>query len=61
MRLISRLPPASLTRGSIPLVFILLGACATQRLRCDAHLTPINRPEPPAATTDAKPSGRGSP
>jgi hypothetical protein len=46
--------------GLIPLAFILLGGCATHALRCDAHLAPINPPEPPAATTDVKPK-RGSP
>jgi len=46
---------------SIPLAFILLGGCATYRLRCDAHLTPINAPEPPSSTTGLKPSERVSP
>jgi hypothetical protein len=46
---------------SIPLAFILLGGCATHRLRCDAHLTPINAPEPPSSTTDVKQSERSSP
>jgi hypothetical protein len=43
----------------IPLALILLGGCATHALRCDAHLTPINLPEPAAATADVKPSERG--
>jgi len=47
--------------GSIPLAFILLFGCAKHDLRCDAHLTPINPPQPPAASTELKPSGRGSP
>jgi hypothetical protein len=47
--------------GFIPLAFILLGGCATHGLRCDAHLTPINPPEPTAAPADVKPSEKGSP
>ena len=47
--------------GSISLALILLGGCSTRPLRCDAHLTPINAPEPPAARTDVKPSETGSP
>jgi len=46
---------------SIPLAFIFLVGCAKHDLRCDAHLTPINPPEPPAAPADLKPSERGSP
>jgi hypothetical protein len=46
---------------SIPLALILLGGCATHPLRCDAHLTPINAPEPPASTAGVKPSEAGSP
>jgi hypothetical protein len=61
MRLITQIPSGSISRGSIPLAFIVLGACTTHPLRCDAHLTPINSPVPPAATTDVKPSERGTP
>jgi hypothetical protein len=50
------IPPAL-----IPLAFILLSGCATHALRCDAHLMPINPPEPRAARTDVMPSERGSP
>jgi hypothetical protein len=46
---------------SISLAFILLGGCATHRLRCDAHLTPINAPGPPSSMTDVKPSEKVSP
>jgi hypothetical protein len=47
-------------RTLIALAFILLGGCAAHALRCDAHLTPINPPEPPAVPADVKPSERGS-
>jgi hypothetical protein len=47
--------------GSIPLSFILLVGCAQHGLRCDAHLTPINPPAPPAAAIDVKPPETGSP
>jgi hypothetical protein len=46
---------------SIPLAFIFLVGCARHDLRCDAHLTPINPPEPLAAPAHLKPSERGSP
>jgi hypothetical protein len=38
----------------IPLAFVLPDGCATHGLRCDAHLTPINPPQP-AAALDAVP------
>ena len=50
-----------LSLRSIPVVFILLAGCGKHDLRCDAHLTPINSPEPLAAPADLKPSQRGSP
>jgi hypothetical protein len=43
---------------SIPLALVLLGGCTAHRLSCDAHLTPINPPEP---TAKSKPSEAGSP
>jgi hypothetical protein len=46
---------------SIPLAFMLLVGCAKHGLRCDAHLTPINPPEPLAAPVDIKPTERVSP
>jgi len=46
---------------SILLASILLGGCTTPALRCDAHLTPINAPQPPALTTDVRPVEAGSP
>jgi hypothetical protein len=45
--------------GSIPVAFILLVGCAKHDLRCDAHLTPINPPEPLAAPANLKPAERG--
>jgi hypothetical protein len=47
--------------GSLPLAFILLFGCAKHDVRCDAHLTPINLPEPLAAPAGVKPSESGSP
>jgi hypothetical protein len=47
--------------GSIPLALVLLAGCAKHGLRCDAHLTPINSPQPSAAATDVKPSEQISP
>jgi hypothetical protein len=46
---------------SIAFALILLVGCAQHDLRCDAHLTPINPPEPLASPADVKPSQRGSP
>ena len=39
----------------IVLSFLLLTACASHKLRCDAHLQPINRPAPAGAA--AAPTG----
>jgi hypothetical protein len=51
--------------GLIPLAFVLLEGCAAHLLRCDAHLTPINPPDPAAVPgampPDVKPSDGGSP
>jgi hypothetical protein len=53
-----------LPSGLVPLACVLLGGCAMHALRCDAHLTPINPPEPVAMPgampPNVKPSDRGS-
>ena len=46
---------------SIPLAFILLAGCAQHALRCDAHLTPINPPQPLVKPVHVKPAAKGSP
>lgn len=46
---------------SVPLAFMLLAGCAKHDLRCDAHLTPINPPEPLAAPAKLKATETGSP
>jgi hypothetical protein len=60
-----RVRPDLLPPSLIPLAFVLLAGCTTHALRCDAHLTPINPPEPAAAPgampPDVKPSAGGSP
>ena len=45
----------------ILMALTFLGGCAKHDLRCDAHLTPVNPPEPPAARTDLTPSERDLP
>ena len=46
--------------GSIPLACVLLGGCASHALRCDAHLTAINPPEPAAVPGSVAGAGSGS-
>jgi hypothetical protein len=40
---------------------ILLSGCAAHDVRCDAHLSPINPPAPPAAREQPNPPARDLP
>jgi hypothetical protein len=52
------------TEGGMRLLYlalILLSGCATRGVRCDAHLSPINPPAPPASREDPNPPVRDLP